>query len=205
MDYKELREAVLLAAKKCYREGILTVNNGNVSVYEGGVMAITPSSIPYDEMELDDIVCVDTDGKKISGERRPSSEWRMHTVVYKEKPEVKALIHTHSPYASSFAVNKAGIPVVMIEMVPLIGGDVMVADFAMPGTEEVGRNAVIALRERYACLLANHGALAVGGDLAKAYERAACVEEVAKIYSIALSNGAVHAIPDETVEKMKRR
>jgi ribulose-5-phosphate 4-epimerase/fuculose-1-phosphate aldolase len=156
-------------------------------------------------MTLNDIVCIDLNGEKADGERKPSSEWRMHAVIYQNRQDVTAVIHTHSPYASSFAVNKMGIPVVMIEMVPLIGGDLKVADFALPGTEDVGRNALKVLNERYACLLANHGVLIVGDCLSKTHERAACVEEVAKIYSIALNNGEVHPIPDETVELMKKR
>ena len=206
-DLTKAKEMVLHTAKKCYRDGILTVSNGNVSVYDiqSGIMTITPSSIPYDIMELDDIVCVTLDGVKMNGERKPSSEWRMHAVVYKEMPGIKAVIHTHSPYASSFSVNKMGIPPIMIEMIPLLGGDVKVADFAIPGTEDVGYEAVKVLAGRNACLLANHGVLAVGGDLDKASERAACVEESAKIYSIALSNGQIHPIPDETVEKMRGR
>jgi ribulose-5-phosphate 4-epimerase/fuculose-1-phosphate aldolase len=184
---------LLSMARKCFDEGLLTGISGNLSMFdeESGVMVITPTSLPYDEMQADDIVCINLDGKPIDDKhtRKPSSEWPMHAVVYKEQPHIKAIIHTHSPYATSFALSGTNIPLVLIEMKPILGGDVKVAEFAPPGTAEVGQSAVKALKGRHVCLMESHGALAVGETLNQAYIRAACLEEVAKIYSIALSNG----------------
>jgi L-ribulose-5-phosphate 4-epimerase len=199
------RKLIFDMAKRCYRDGILTMSNGNISVYdpESGIMTITPSSVHYEELELEDIVQMQLDGTKINGKRKPSSEWRMHSVVYSELKEVRAQIHTHSPYAASFSVNKMNIPVIMIEMAAVLGGSIKVADFAMPGTFDVGVNTVKALHERNACLLQNHGLLAVGENLVKAYERAVCLEEAAHIYSLALNNGDITVIPDEIAEKIR--
>ena len=201
----ELKEKLLHVTKKCYEKKLLTGISGNVSCFDrtSGIIAITPSSLPYDEMEAADIVCIDIEGNILSGPGRPSSEWPMHTLVYKERPDISAQIHTHSTYATAFAVNNLGIPVVLIEMVPVLGGDVLVAEFALPGSAQVGQNALKVLKERSVCLLANHGVLAVGESLEQAYLRAACVEEVSKVYSIALNNGSVNILSDEIVSLMK--
>ena len=204
---QEIKEKLLHIAKRCYNEGLLTGISGNVSVFdrESGVMAITPTSLPYDEMLVDDIVCITLDGQSVSGKHKPSSEWPMHAVIYKENPGISAIIHTHSAYATSFAINNMSIPVILIEMVPVLGGDIKLAEFAMPGTQELGLKAVEALKDKYACLLANHGVLAIGESLDKAYIRATCLEDIAKTYSFSLNNGAVSIIPDEVVQIMKRR
>ena len=118
-----------------------------------------------------------------------SSEWRMHAAVYEGYPDVNAVFHTHSPYATAFAVNQQTIPAVLIEALVFLGGDIRCADYATPGTKEVGLNAVPALEGRRGCTLANHGVLAVGGDLAQAYLNAEYIEDVAKIYAIARSVG----------------
>jgi ribulose-5-phosphate 4-epimerase/fuculose-1-phosphate aldolase len=192
-------------AKKCYAEGLLTGISGNLSVFdeETGTMLITPTSLPYDEMLAEDIVNINLDGLHVENGsqaggkqmRKPSSEWPMHAEIYKHYPNIKAQIHTHSPYATSFALRvmknneNTAIPFILIEMKPILGGDIKVAEFAPPGTAEVGQKAIKALKDRHACLLASHGVLAAGETLEQAHTRAACLEEVAKIYSIALSNG----------------
>ena len=129
----------------------------------------------------------------------------MHAAVYKEREEVGAVVHTHSPYATSFAVNREPIPIILIEMIPFLGGDMLVADFAMPGTEDVGREALKVLKGRNACLMSNHGVLAVGENLEQAHIRAIYAEDAAKIYSLAKSNGQVKEVPGEFVEIMKSR
>ena len=168
-------------------------------------MYITPGSVPYETMTADELVRMTLDGEVLEGERKPSSEWRMHAEIYRQKPEVSAVIHTHSPYATSFAVNNRKLPVILIEMVPFLGGDIEVADFAIPGTVEVGTEAVKKLQDRYACLMANHGVLAVGASLEQAHTRAVYTEDAAKIYSLALNNGDVKVIDDKYVRYMKER
>ena len=113
----------------------------------------------------------------------------MHAAVYKAYGETNAVFHTHSPYATAFAVVRKSIPAVLIESCIFLGGDIRCADYATPGTKEVGLNAVPALEGRRGCTLANHGVLAAGGDLAQAYLNAEYIEDVAKIYTIARSVG----------------
>ena len=121
-------------------------------------------------------------------------------------PNVLSVVHTHSPYATAFAVCQKAVPVILIEMVPFLGGEVPVADFAIPGTDDVGTNAVRVLKDRNACLMANHGVLAIGKNLAQAHVRAIYVEDAAKICGIANSMGyGIHTVPDEAVEIMRNR
>ncbi|MEG2512702.1 MAG: class II aldolase/adducin family protein [Acetivibrio sp.] len=200
---KELIEMV----HRSYGEGLFAGTSGNLSAYdrETETMLITPGSVSYETMTEDDLVLMKLEGEIIEGNHKPSSEWRMHAVIYKEKEEVCSVIHTHSPYATSFAVNGEKIPVILVEMVPFLGGDVFVADFALPGTEEVGKAAIDALSERNACLMANHGVLAVGKSLEQAHLRAIYVEDAAKIYSLARSNGPVQIVSEEIVQKMRNK
>lgn len=203
----KIREELLEMSKRCYREALFAGTSGNLSYFdrEAGEMYITPGSVPYETMTADELVRMTLDGEVLEGERKPSSEWRMHAEIYRQKPEVSAVIHTHSPYATSFAVNNRKLPVILIEMVPFLGGDIEVADFAIPGTVEVGTEAVKKLQDRYACLMANRGVLAVGASLEQAHTRAVYTEDAAKIYSLALNNGDVKVIDDKYVRYMKER
>ena len=97
---------------------------------------IGPSGLPYDQYTPENMVVIDLEGNVLEGAYKPSSEWIMHTMVYREKPEVNAVLHTHSPYASSFAVRNEGVPCILVEMLPTIGGDIPLAKFGMPGTDE---------------------------------------------------------------------
>ena len=207
MTWEETKKILLNMTRRSYEEALFAGTSGNLSVYdrEKETMIITPSSIPYETMKEEDLVLMKLSGEIIEGRHRPSSEWRMHAAVYKEREEVGAVVHTHSPYATSFAVNREPIPIILIEMIPFLGGDMLVADFAMPGTEDVGREALKVLKGRNACLMSNHGVLAVGENLEQAHIRAIYAEDAAKIYSLAKSNGQVKEVPGGFVEIMKSR
>ncbi|MCI9636686.1 MAG: class II aldolase/adducin family protein [Hungatella sp.] len=207
MTWEETKKILLNMTRRSYEEALFAGTSGNLSVYdrEKETMIITPSSIPYETMKEEDLVLMKLSGEIIEGRHKPSSEWRMHAAVYKEREDVGAVVHTHSPYATSFAVNREPIPIILIEMIPFLGGDMLVADFAMPGTEDVGREALKVLKGRNACLMSNHGVLAVGENLEQAHIRAIYAEDAAKIYSLAKSNGQVKEVPEEFVEIMKSR
>ena len=172
-------------------EGLFTGTSGNLSVSLGdGTMLITPTSVRYTVMRPVDIVRCDLDGHVLEGELRPSSEWRMHAEVYRACPQLGALFHTHSPYATALAVVHRPIPPVLIETQIFLGGEVACAAYAPPGTRAVGENAVPCLRDgRGGCLLNNHGVLAVGKDLNEARTRAQYIEDSARIYYYALQVG----------------
>ena len=157
-------------------------SSGNISAYDPQkkLMYITASGTDYEEMTEADIIEMRTDGTVLSGRGGPSSEWRMHAMVYEKRGDVRAVVHTHSPYATGFAVVHKPIPLVLIEMVPFLGGSIPLAEFALPGTAALGERALEVLSDRYGCLLSNHGALTVGPDLTEAYLRAVYLEDAAR-------------------------
>ena len=202
-----LKEEVLEHSKKAYQEALFAGTSGNLSALdpETGRVVITPTSYPYDIMQIEDLVVIELDGTVVEGRHRPSSEWRMHCEIYKHRRDVRAVVHTHSPYATAFAVAGKRIPLILIEMVPFIGGDIPVAEFRLPGSQELGLEAVRALIDRNACLLANHGVVAIGNSLDQAHIRAVYAEDAARIYHHAIGIGDVRLVPEESVEQMTRR
>lgn len=205
MNSTKIKQALLEKAKESYKLGLVAGTSGNISVYddETDAMIITPSSIPYETMTLEDLVALKIDGTIVEGFNKPSSEWRMHAQIYKERKDVKCILHTHSPYATGFAVCHESIPVILIEMVPFIGGDVPVAKFGMPGTESVGIEALKVLKDRKACLLSNHGTLAIGENIDKAFTSSIYLEDAAKIYHIAKNAGEVKILSEKEINAMK--
>ena len=185
--YCEEKKEVVAIAKMAYAEKLMAGTSGNMSIYcpEEGHVIITPSGYDYEIMEEKDIVVIDLEGNVIEGIHKPSSEWRMHAEIYKELPAVRAIVHTHSPYATSFAVLHQEIPLILIEMIPFLKGAVEVSPYAAQGSVEVGKNAVPVLERKNACLMANHGALAVGASLSEAYINSVYLEDAARIYHMA--------------------
>lgn len=185
-----LKESVLNVCKEMYRIGLVRGTSGNVSARdpETGLIAIKPSGVPYDDMKLEDIVVIDLERNIVEGSRKPSSEVPMHTQVYKERKDVNGIVHTHSLYATAFASVGREIPALNIMSVA-IGGSVPVAEYATPGSEELGREAVRAIGDRKAVLLKNHGVLAIGATLSSAFGVAIRVEEFAHMSFVAFQIG----------------
>ena len=202
-----IQSQLVQTAQRAYREKMFAATSGNLSVFdrESGKIYITPGSFPYEKMTPEDIMAIDLDGNILEGKHSPSSEWRMHAAIYSADKRVNAIVHTHSPYATAFAINHMRIPAVLYEMVFFLGGDIPVAEGAIPGTPEVGENCVPVLKERKGCLMANHGALAVGDTLDRAYTRAVYIEDAAKAYSIALTHGKTYEIGAEAENEIRAR
>jgi L-ribulose-5-phosphate 4-epimerase len=204
----EMKANVLENALLAYEEGLFAGTSGNLSLLDeaGKILAITPSSYSYKKMKIDDIVVIDAaTGQTIEGRHKPSSEWRMHVAILKSRPELRGVVHTHSPYATSFAVLCKPIPLILIEMLGYIGGDIPLSDFELPGTEALGVTIAHTLARRNACLMRNHGAVAVGTTLDQAHLRAVYVEDAARIYSLALSLGEAQLIPGDAILAMKKK
>lgn len=203
----DIKKKVLEISKVSYQEGLFAGTSGNLSFFDKDkqLVVITPSSVRYNTMQLDDLVVLDLDGNVVEGKNRPSSEWKMHLAMYKNREDVSSVFHTHSPYATAFAVARHKIPVILIEMVPFIGGDIPVADMAMPGSEDMGIQALKVMDERNSCLLSNHGVLTIGKTVDQAHIRAEYTEDAAKIYHYALSVGDVNLVPESMVKEMKDR
>lgn len=202
-----IQSQLVQTAQRAYREKMFAATSGNLSVFdrESGKIYITPGSFPYEKMTPEDIMAIDLDGNILEGKHSPSSEWRMHAAIYRADKRVNAIVHTHSPYATAFAINHMRIPAVLYEMVFFLGGDIPVAEGAIPGTPEVGENCVPVLKERNGCLMANHGALAVGDTLDRAYTRAVYIEDAAKAYSVALAHGKTYEIGAEAENEIRAR
>ena len=159
-----LRQEIVDKSLEAFREGLFSGTSGNMSCRVApDEMLITPTSVRYDVLRAQDIVYMKLDGTVLEGELQPSSEWRMHVAVYKAYGETNAVFHTHSPYATAFAVVRKSIPAVLIESLHLFGRRPSAARTTpRPGTEAVGTNAIPALKDRGGCTLANHGVLAWG-------------------------------------------
>ncbi len=203
--YDSEREEVLETARKAYSMGFVAVAEGNFSVRVKGknLFAITPSAIEYDRMVIDDIVVIDYEGNVVHGERKPSSEWRLHAYIYKKRQDVNAIVHTHSLYASVLSVMGEGIPVIIDEQVIYIKGTVDVSEYAMTGTWELAENVYKALGNKKAALIKNHGLVAVGENADIALNIALITEKLAKIYYLAKVGGKVDTVPKEVIDKLK--
>ena len=189
MDERKI--ALVEAAQSAFRQGLFSGTSGNLSSLDraAGRMYITPTSVRYEGLQAEQIVVMRLDGTVLEG-GEPSSEWQLHACLYKHLEAVNAVVHTHSPYATAFAVVRRSIPAVLIEMLYHLGGEVPCAPYATPGTRAVGEGAWQVMRNgAKACLLANHGIVAVGEDLAEAYLRAEYVEAGARIYTLANTLG----------------
>jgi len=182
------REELIGTARAMNAAGLNVGTAGNLSIRTRRGFLITPTGMPYDSLRPSDVVEVAWGGEA-SGSRLPSSEWRMHLGVYSSKQEVEAILHCHSPYATAVSCLRRSIPAFHY-MVAVAGGtDVRCAAYATFGTEELAHNAVEALQDRRACLLANHGMLVLGASLERALALALEVENLARQYAIALSAG----------------
>jgi L-fuculose-phosphate aldolase len=199
----ETRAEVCRYAKRMFDEGMVVGTAGNVSarVPAEDLVALTPSSLPYEDMTPADIVLVDLHGNPVGDGRPPSFEKLLHLAVYKARPDVGAVMHTHALYSSVLAVLRRPLPPVVEELVPYVGGQVDVAAFAMSGSDELAANVVSALGNKAAALLANHGNLCCGKTLAKALKVAQLVERCAEIYVTALRVGDPQPLAAEVLER----
>lgn len=206
MMFEELKQLVATTGHQMIERGLVAGTWGNISVRneDGSKIVITPSGRPYNELTPVDTVVIDAAGKILEGSR-PSSELPLHLAIYAARRDVRAIIHTHSIFATACAVAGEAIPPSLEEMVQAVGGGVEVADYALPGTAELAQNAVAGLGEdRSAVLLSNHGAVACGPSLKEALLVAELVEKAAQIHTIAKQLGSVRRLSDEDVRLMRR-
>ena len=191
--------AVLATAKELLAKGLVEGTAGNVSArMEDGNICITPSSVDYRAMVLEDLVVIDPAGEVVDGTRPPSSEKLLHLACYEAFEEVGSVIHSHPVHATMFAVARRPIPACIDEFTVYVGGEVAVTEYAPSGTDHVGRAAVDCLADRGAALLANHGMVAVGKSPGDALHVTALVERTAEIVIGAMALGGAVALPDKT-------
>ena len=175
------RSELIATARAMQPAGLNRGTAGNVSVRHGAGFYITPTGMPYDSLRADDIPLMALDGSHV-GARKPSSEWRFHRDLYAARPEVSAVLHAHSPFAVSLACLRRDIPPFHY-MIARVGGDtIRCADYAIFGSPELSTAAMQAMAGRKGCLLANHGLLVAGRDLAEALALAVEFEELCEQY-----------------------
>ena len=182
-DWTELRQAVVGAGRRLLAEGLVARTWGNVSVRAGSEhMLITPSGRAYEGMVPEDIVPVNLRTGDYEGPLKPSSEGKLHAEIYRTRPEIQAVIHTHQMNASTVAAARREVPPILDDMVQIIGPSVRVADYALPSTHKIVRLTVKALRGRMAALMANHGAVCLGRNLDEAFVVCQILEKACKAF-----------------------
>jgi L-fuculose-phosphate aldolase len=207
MLLQEERVELVKYGKMIIQAGLTKGTGGNFSIYnrEKGLMAITPSGIPYMIMNPEDIVIMDLDGNSVEGELVPSSEHAMHALVYKEREDVNAMVHMHSIFCTTLSALNEPLPAV--DYLVAFSGDkeVKCAEYATYGTKELAENAMKALGKQNAVLLANHGMNAVAGNMMMAFAIAEQIEFCAEIYIRARSAGTPVILSDDEMNMMVKR
>ena len=205
MTFQEEREAVCRVGRLLYDRGYVAANDGNISVKVGeDRLLITPSGVSKGRMTPEMLLVTDLDGNVLEGDRHPSSEGKMHLEVYRGRPDVNAVVHAHPPVATAFAVCRRGLETPYLsELVAGLGQVPCTTSFAMLSTEEVPESVRPYLEDHNALLLANHGALAWGGDLWEAFDRLETVEHTAKIVLNAQLLGGGVPLTEEEVKRLQ--
>lgn len=177
----ELRTAVIDAAREMLRLGLVTGTSGNVSVRDGDSVLITPASMPYARMTEEELVALRPNGDPAEGDAVPSSEWRVHLAIYRARPDVGAVVHTHSVHATAWSFNDEPLDTGTEELEAGTGGAVLTAPYAPTGSDEIANAAVEALGNRRAVLLGRHGVVGVGPTPAEALATCVVVERQAQM------------------------
>ena len=201
-ELDQMRETLCQVGKLLYDRGYCAANDGNLSVRVGDRLLITPSGVSKGRMTPDMLLVTDLEGRVLSGDRHPSSEGKLHCIIYLRRPDVSAVVHAHPPVSTAFAVCRRGLTEPWLaELVSGLGEVPVTEGFAMPSTDQVPRSIEPFLADHNAVLLANHGAVAWGEDLWSAFDRLETVEHTAKILLNArLLGGGVPLTAAETAE-----
>ena len=204
---KKLREELAELHQELPKNNLVMWTGGNVSVRdpETGLVVIKASGIRYEEMKSKHMVVVDMDGKVVYGEFKPSSDVYSHLYIYKHRPDVGGVVHTHSRYATAFAAVGREIPCVLTAIADEFGGPIPCGGFALIGDEEIGKVVIDSIGKSPAVLLKNHGVFTIGKNAAAAVKAAVMTEDVAATVWMALQLGTPDVIPQEDVYKLHER
>lgn len=207
MELQQQREQLVATARRMNASGINQGTSGNLSVRIPGGLLITPSSLPYEQMGPTDPVAIALDGSPLrqGQQRRPSSEWRLHADLLRQRPEAGAVVHCHSVHATALACHGLEIPSFHYMVVVAGGATVRCAPYATFGTQELSDLALAALQQRQACLMAHHGQVALGADLDQALALAIEVETLARMYLQARVLGEPALLTDAQIAAVERQ
>lgn len=203
----EQRNKVIEIALKAQKEKLMPLTMGNFSIrdQETSYICITPSGMEYSLLKPEDIVVVNIDGQIIEGSRKPSIETLLHCRTYAKRPDINGICHTHSTYATAWACCGKEIPVIVAELAGMIGGPVRCAPYAPMGTEQLADTVAEHIASQNAVLMENHGLMAVGESIEKAYANAVIVEEGAKVTLFALQIGGMKTLSEQECSKLQKQ
>lgn len=205
-QYRPIAEQVVQTAREMIEKGLAYGVAGNVSARlpENRGLLITPSGKNYSRLTPEELCFVDWNGRVLEGGLRPSSELAIHAAAYQARPDCRGVVHTHSTFACSLAVTRMAIPVFIDELMYVTGGPVKVAEYGFPGSPELARNLITALENVQAALMANHGVIGLGDDLAEALHVCEVVEKISEVYINALKVGPVFELEDWVIERQRK-
>ena len=193
-EHEAQRREVIAIARKMTADGLVVGTSGNGSVRCGDLVAVTPSGVDYDRLEVDDIPLVDLDGTVVSGALNPTSELPMHLTAYRDH-DAGAVVHTHSLYATALSLLRDDVPAVHYQLADF-GDGVVVAEYATFGSDRLAVTMSAALTGRAGCILRNHGTVTLGTTLSQAYNRAQQLEWLCKLWLTAAQVGTPSVLDD---------
>ena len=207
MLLKEIRQELVVLNQALPENGLVAWTSGNVSMRdpETGYVAIKASGVKFPDLTPESMVVVDLEGTVVDGDLSPSSDTASHLVIYRHRPEINGVVHTHSNYATSFAALGRPIPVYLTAQADEFGGPIPCGGFALIGGEQIGEIVVEAIGESKAVLLKNHGVFTIGTTGEKALKAAVMVEDIARTAWLALQIGQPDVIPADMIEKLYHR
>ena len=207
MLLQAIREELVTLNQALSENGLVTWTSGNVSIRDPdtGYVAIKASGVMFPDLTVESIVVVDAEGKPVDGQLSPSSDTSSHLYVYRHRPDVNGVAHTHSNYATAFAALGRPIPVYLTAQADECGGPIPCGSFAPIGGEEIGKVIVESIGSSPAVLLKNHGVFTVGPNGRAALKAAVMVEDIARTAWLALQLGQPDEIPPEMIAKLHRR
>ncbi len=202
-----LREELLYLHLQLPKNGLVTWTSGNVSVRDvsTGWVLIKPSGVFYENLHPEDFILLDLDGNILEGSLKPSSDTASHLYIYRHRPDVNGIVHTHSPYATAFAAVGKAIPVYLTAQADEFGGAIPCAGLGLIGGEEIGKLVVETIGTSPGCLLQNHGVFTIGKDGISAVKAAVMIEDIAKTVWLAMQLGTPIPIPEDMVQRLHQR
>ncbi|KOX18091.1 L-ribulose-5-phosphate 4-epimerase [Nocardiopsis sp. NRRL B-16309] len=209
MTTDALREQVCALHAELLRWNLVTWTSGNISarVPDADLMVIKPSGVSYEDLTPEDMVVCDLDGTVVEGRHKPSSDTAAHAYVYRARPDVGGVVHTHSPYATAWAARGEPVPCAITAMADEFGGDIPVGPFALIGGDDIGKGLVATLdgQRSPAVLMRGHGVFTIGDTARAAVKAAVMCEDVARTVHIARANGPVERLPQEHIDALYDR
>lgn len=203
MLLKELREGVCHANKELQNNGLVLWTSGNVSARdpETGYVVIKPSGVLFEDLTPESIVVIDLDGNVIEGDLKPSVDAASHLYVYRHREDINGVVHTHSPYATSFAITGEPLKIYTTTSAAVFGGPIPISDFATIGEEEIGMEIVEKIGDSTAILIRNHGVFTIGEDYNAALKSSVILEETAQSVHYAMTRQAIEPLSDDVIKK----